>query len=97
MEKTTEIWSGVFWDKRLSLESLYIIVYLLSQDDEYDFTIDSLCKELNAKRHEIVKAVRQLKKYGYIQDYNGGHIIHEIPQITNPKFSRNPELFKNIR
>lgn len=97
MGKTTEIWSGVFWDKRLSLESLYIIVYLLSQDDEYDFTIDSLCQELNAKRYEIVKAVRQLKKYGYIQDYNGGHIVHEIPQITNPKFSRNPELFKNIR
>lgn len=94
MGKTTEVWCGVCWDRRLSFESLYIIIYLLSQDDEYDFTIDSLCKELNATKHEITKAVRQLKKYGYIQDYNGGHIIHEIPQITNPKFSRNPNLIK---
>ena len=47
---------------------------------------------MNVKKHEIKKALRQLKRYGYIQDYNGGHIIHEIPQLTNPKFSRNPDL-----
>lgn len=94
MSKTTEVWCGVIWDKRLSLESLYLIVYLLSQDDDYDFTIGSLCKELKASKHEITKSIRQLKKYGYIQECNGAHIIHEIPQISNPKFSRNPELVK---
>lgn len=94
MSKTTEVWCGVLWDKRLSFESLYLIVYLLSQDDDYDFTIGSLCEELNASKHEIAKSIRQLKKYGYIQDCKGGHIIHEIPQISNPKFSRNPELVK---
>ena len=92
MNNKTEIWSGLVWDRRLSPQAVLLMSHFLSQDDDYDFTANSLCEEMNVKKHEIKKALRQLKRYGYIQDYNGGHIIHEIPQLTNPKFSRNPDL-----
>ena len=92
MNNIIKVWSGLIWDRRLSLKAIALMVHFLAQDDDYDFTTNSLCKEMNAKKHEIKKAIWQLKKYGYIQDYNGGHIIHEIPQLTNPKFSRNPDL-----
>lgn len=92
MNNKTEIWSGLVWDRRLSPQAVLLMSHFLSQDDDYDFSTNSLCKELCVKKHELTRAIRQLKRYGYIQDYNGGHIIHEIPQLTNPKFSRNPDL-----
>ena len=57
----------LIFNKKLSVEAKFILIILLSHDDNYKFTLEELVKESRLSKYKVEKSLKELKEHKYIQ------------------------------
>lgn len=58
---------GLIFNKQLSVEARFILIALLTYDDDHRFKFEELVKELGLSKYKVEKALKELKDNKYLQ------------------------------
>jgi hypothetical protein len=92
----TALSNEIINDKRLNLRSLGLFLYMWAKPDNWNFTLTNIAKARNVGREQILTALKELKKAGYVKyeklrDGTGIYYLSDTIDIPEPK-SENPTL-----
>lgn len=96
-------------DGSLSLEARGLLIYLLTMNDNWEFSVKGIARQTGRTERAVMKIVKELKTAGYIIQEkvkdDRGHFnsyvwhIYETPELSNHRTSENrqfgSELSKN--
>lgn len=95
----TTIDNNILKNKNLSLKARGLLVTMLSLPDEWDYTVNGLCKILKDGKTSIQSALKELEEAGYLvriqtKDSNGkfscaDYTLYEVPLSDKP-MTENP-------
>ncbi len=90
IEKSKKFWDACLHDERLTFKNLGLLLWLLSEPEEWDHTQQGLLELRTEGRDFIKSGIRDLQELGYLtkerqRDKNGRwgsttYVIHDIPQ-----------------
>lgn len=93
----------IHYNKDLTLNAKYLLIFLLSLPTTYDISVKRLVEMTGEGKAKIDSALKELKAQGYLemsQIREGGRlttktktVVYEIPEL-NPKF--NPQINENV-
>lgn len=105
----SQITNELLGDKNLSLKAKGLYAFMYSKDDEWNFTIKSMSKQLKEGVDSIQSGLRELKNNGWLKytkkaDGTGEYFLFIHPQKTEGKIPNrenpnqdNPNLGKSTR
>lgn len=64
---SVDIDKGLIFNKQLSVEAKFILITILSYDDDHRFKFEELVKELGLSKYKVEKALKELKDNKYLQ------------------------------
>ena len=75
-EGFTTILNNTIRDNTLSLSARGLLIFMLSCNEDWEFSVEKLCKNTNSTRTKIENAIRELEKAKYLirnQNRQGEH------------------------
>jgi hypothetical protein len=96
----TQISNEMLNRKDLSLTAKGLFAYMFSKPDGWNFTINSMAKQLKEGTTAIGNALKDLKELGYIEyvkfsDGTGEYVLRHEPELENDDLNAEDQNFEN--
>lgn len=62
-----QIWNASMRDRRISADARGVLAYMLTHDEEFELSYQTLYDEFRQKKHWVLRVLNELKEFGYLK------------------------------